>query len=451
MSGVPTGWASDRLKDVAAINAVALSAATDPDYEFDYLEVSNVDYHGVVDPNAIERLRFEDAPSRARRRVAAGSTVISSVRPNLQAVAFFADVPAHFVCSTGFNVVEPRPSMLAPQFAYYHLISENARQHFEAAATGVGYPAVGDKDFNAIAIPLPPFPEQQRIAAYLDASCATIDSAVAAKRWQLGTLDALRKTIIQRAVTRGISDDVVLESTGNAWMANIPRGWRLVCLKRIAEVQGGLTLGKQYEGSLIECPYLRVGNVQDGHLDLADVSVIELPASVAAGVQLRPDDVLMTEGGDLDKLGRGHLWKGEIPGCLHQNHIFALRCLRHKLKPMFLAHVTTSQYGRDYFEATGKQTTNLACTNATKVGEFPIPLPPLPEQETICIHLDAKLGEVKRIVAGIEAQIATLTAYRKSLIHEWVTGQRRLVGADFRAENIEQALAPDDAPPKSSP
>ena len=100
---------------------------------------------------------------------------------------------------------------------------------------------------------------------------------------------------------------------------------------------------------------------------------------------------------------------------------------------MFLAHVTASQYGRDYFEATGKQTTNLACTNATKVGEFPIPLPPLPEQATICAHLDAKLGELKRIVAGIEAQITTLTAYRKSLIHECVTGQRRVTEMDVRA------------------
>ena len=259
-----------------------------------------------------------------------------------------------------------------------------------------------------------------------------IDAAVAAKRRQLETLDALRKSTIQRAVTRGISPRVALESTGNAWMEQIPRGWKLVCLKRIAEIQGGLTLGKQYEGSLIERPYLRVGNVQDGHLDLEDVSVIELPASVAAGVELRPNDVLMTEGGDLDKLGRGHLWKGEIPGCLHQNHIFAVRCFLHKLKPMFLAYVTAAKYGRDYFEATGKKTTNLACTNANKVGEFPISLPPLPEQEAICAHLDEKLGEMNRIVTGIETQIATLTAYRKSLIHECVTGQRRISEADAR-------------------
>ena len=216
-------------------------------------------------------------------------------------------------------------------------------------------------------------------------------------------------------------------------MEQIPIGWKLVCLKRIAEIQGGLTLGKQYEGPLIERPYLRVGNVQDGHFDLEDVSVIELPADVAPGVELRPGDVLMTEGGDLDKLGRGHVWDGEILGCLHQNHIFAVRCFLHKLKPMFLAYVTAAKYGRDYFEATGKKTTNLACTNATKVGQFPIPLPGLAEQEAICAYLEKRLGEVKATVTGIQSQIATLTAYRKSLIHECVTGQRRITEADVRA------------------
>ncbi|MDP2895211.1 MAG: hypothetical protein Q8Q12_01460 [bacterium] len=85
MNHLPQEWNSDRLKDVATINAVSLPANTDPEYEFDYLEISNVDYYGVVDPKAIERLRYEDAPSRARRRVGKNNTVISSVRPNLQA------------------------------------------------------------------------------------------------------------------------------------------------------------------------------------------------------------------------------------------------------------------------------------------------------------------------------------------------------------------------------
>jgi len=122
---------------------------------------------------------------------------------------------------------------------------------------------------------------------------------------------------------------------------------------------------------------------------------------------------------------------GEIEGCRHQNHIFAVRCFRHKLLPEFLTYVTAATYGRDYFEATGKSTTNLASTNATKVGAFPIPLSLITEQEVICTYLDAKLSEMKSIVPGIEGQIATLVAYRKSLIHECVTGQRRVTEADL--------------------
>ena len=336
------------------------------------------------------------------------------------------------ICSNFIAKAECGPTVV-PLFAAYVLdaaYSSGLNGPHIQQTTGIQNLRVLDYLNTHVAFPLPP--EQQRIVVYLDTSCAAIDTAVAAKRRQLETLDALRKSTIQRAVTRGISDRAVLESTGNAWLDQVPRGWKLVCLKRIAEIRGGLTLGKQYEGRLIERPYLRVGNVQDGHLDLEDVSVIELPASVAEGVELRVDDVLMTEGGDLDKLGRGYLWKGEIQGCLHQNHIFAVRCFRHKLKPMFLAYVTAAKYGRDYFEATGKKTTNLACTNATKVGEFPIPLPVLPEQEAICSYLDEKLADVKRILSGIETQIITLIAYRKSLIHECVTGQRRITDADVK-------------------
>ncbi len=279
---------------------------------------------------------------------------------------------------------------------------------------------------------LPSFPEQQRIAAYLDASCVAIDAAVAAKRRQLETLDGLRRFIIQQAVTRGLDEAPTLRQTGNVWMVEIPKKWQLLSLKRVCEIHTGLTLGKVYTGPLTERPYLRVANVQGGHLDLSEVTTVEVPESVARGVGLRAGDVLITEGGDLDKLGRGTVWNGEIPECLHQNHIFAVRCFRHKLLPQFLTYLTASKYGRDYFEATGKRTTNLASTNSTKVGLFPIPLPKVTIQDAICRFIDDKLAEVKRIGDGIETQIDTLIAYRKSLIHECVTGQRQVSEEDIR-------------------
>jgi type I restriction enzyme S subunit len=386
---------------------------------------------GSIDTTSLQV--FEDVTS-GLTLFEAGDVLFAKITPCMEngKGAFVENLPTRYALgSTEFHVLRPSYAIDA-KFLYYYTFNPVFRGYAAENMSGAaGQKRVSSRFLKDTRLFLPSLSEQERIAAYLDMSCTAIDAAVAAKHHQLETLDALRKSIIQRAVTRGISARVALESTGNVWMEQIPYGWKLVCLKRIAEIQGGLTLGKQYEGALIERPYLRVGNVQDGHLDLADVSVIELPASVAEGVELRPDDVLMTEGGDLDKLGRGYLWKGEIPGCLHQNHIFAVRCFLHKLKPMFLAYVTAAKYGRDYFEATGKKTTNLACTNATKVGEFLIPLPELTEQEAICVHLDEKLGELKCIVSGIETQISTLTAYRKSLIHECVTGQRRILEVDL--------------------
>lgn len=115
MSVCALQFTCDRLKDVSDINASSLPANTDPDYQFDYLEISNVNYYGIVDPNDIERLRFEDAPSRARRCVLQSDTLISSVRPNLQAAAFIHDALSDFVCSTGFNVVRPSAVKVKPK------------------------------------------------------------------------------------------------------------------------------------------------------------------------------------------------------------------------------------------------------------------------------------------------------------------------------------------------
>ena len=106
MTNRSSNWSSDRLKNVALINGASLPANTDPDYEFDYLEILNVNYYGVIAPDAIEHLCYEDAPSRARRRVGRNNTVISSVRPNLQAVAYMPDGRSDLVCSTGFNVMQ---------------------------------------------------------------------------------------------------------------------------------------------------------------------------------------------------------------------------------------------------------------------------------------------------------------------------------------------------------
>lgn len=357
--------------------------------------------------------------------------------------AYVTNLPTRYAFgSTEFHVLRPSHGV-DPKFLYFFTFNPVFRAYAAENMSGAaGQKRVSSRFLKDIRIFLPPLPEQHRIAAYLNVSCAAIDAAVSAKRKQLETLDALRNATISKAVTFGLDPVVEMRETNNAWMQAIPIHWELLCLKRISEIQNGLTLGKDYEGPTIERPYLRVANVQNGHLNLEEITTIEVPLEVARRVELRPGDVLMTEGGDLDKLGRGTFWSGQIPDCLHQNHIFAVRCHRHKLLPKFLAYLTASKYGRDYFEATGKRTTNLANTNAKKVGLLPVPRPPIDEQNAICNFLEVKLAEVDQIVSNIESQISTLVSYRKSLIHECVTGQRRITDADLqRVQTHEQPAA----------
>ncbi len=432
LDNIPASWQVVALKralvEPLKYGATEPGDSTDPESPR-YLRITDFDSDGSLRADTFVSLPEEIA---SNYYLTDGDVLFARSGATVGKTFLFRDYPGR-ACFAGYLIrASTARRKLMPEFLSYYTKSPAYDAWKDSIFTQATIQNIGADKYARLPICLPPLEEQQRIAAYLDASCEAIDKAVAAKRSQLSTLDDLRKSIVQRVVTRGLSDRPNLKPTKNAWLDKLPIGWRLISLKRIAEVQGGLTLGKDYEGELIERPYLRVGNVQDGHLDLAEVSTLELPARVAATVELQPGDVLMTEGGDLDKLGRGHVWNGEIPGCMHQNHIFAVRCFKHKLRAMFLAHVTAAKYGRDYFEATGKKTTNPACTNATKVGEFPIPLPSLSEQDLICEYLEEKLGGLKKITTSIQAQIDTLTDYRKSLIHECVTGQRRISEADIK-------------------
>jgi type I restriction enzyme S subunit len=431
---LPKNWKADRLGKFADIIVSNVDKKTEDDEEpvllCNYVDV----YRNDRITSALSFMEATATPHEIAKFTVQKDDVVTtkdSESPlDIAIPSVVAEDIEGLVCGYHLAILRAdRRNLFGPYLAWLH-VSKTIRSHYEMNATGITRWAVGRKHFKTCPVPLPPLPEQQRIAAYLDASCAAIDRAVETKRKQLETLDALRKSIITPAVLAGLSKTRPMQETGNVWLSRIPRGWKVVALKRVSGTQTGITLGKTYEPPLIERPYLRAANVQDGFLDLEKITMIEIPVNLAARYELQAGDVLMTEGGDLDKLGRGFPWDGQISGCLHQNHVFAIRTNPRLLLPKFLAYVTASRYGRDYFEATGKRTTNLASTNSTKVGLFPIPLPSVEEQRIIVDHIDEKLDQARQVDATITSQITTLTAYRKSLIHECVTGKRRISDAD---------------------
>jgi type I restriction enzyme S subunit len=199
-------------------------------------------------------------------------------------------------------------------------------------------------------------------------------------------------------------------------------------LSDVARLQTGLALGKSNVINPVKLPYLRVANVQDGYFDLRTIKEVEVSQSEVQRYSLREGDVLFTEGGDADKLGRGAVWTGEVPHCLHQNHVFAVRVDPAFLLPAFLAAFSASSQGKTYFLGCSKQSTNLASINSTQLKAMPLPLPPVPEQREIVTILSAW----DRTIELTEKLIAAKRRRKAALMQRLLTGKVRL--RDFRDE-----------------
>ena len=306
--------------------------------------------------------------------------------------------------------------------------------------------------FKQIPTPCPPPEEQAAIARFLSWATNRLDRAIGAKRRIIALLQEQKQAIIHRAVTRGLDPSVPLKVSGIPWLGEIPEHWEVRRLKDVATVQTGITLGKDYGlVSTTLYPYLRVANVQSDRLDLRNVKHVAVPEVEAKRSTLMPGDVLMTEGGDIDKLGRGCLWSGEVEGCLHQNHVFAVRCCG-GLIPGFLVALMGSAHGRSYFQITAKQTTNLASTNSTTLKAFPLLLPESQEQRRILSFIDGETGHLSSAITDTEYGITFLREYRTRLIADVVTGKLDVREAAARLPEphnaFDEQLEPEEEEPE---
>jgi type I restriction enzyme S subunit len=303
-------------------------------------------------------------------------------------------------------------------------------------------------DMRTIMIPQPSTEEQIQIARYLDWQTAKINTFIKAKKKLIALLKEQKQNIINEAVTKGINPNVKMKDSGVEWLGEIPEHWETAPLKRFCIIQNGITLGGSYLGKdIVSKPYLRVANVQNGYFSLGNVKNIEIPQKDVKRYELNYGDVLVTEGGDLDKLGRGFVWESQIESCLHQNHIFAIRVQKDKLLPTFLSCVLNAKPGREYFTLKSKKTTNLASTNSSTVKAFILPHLGVKEQQEIVAFIEKETGLIERTIARTEREIELIQEYRTRLVSDVVTGKvdvRNVVIPDFEPVDVEPDAADED-------
>lgn len=167
-----------------------------------------------------------------------------------------------------------------------------------------------------------------------------------------------------------------------------PSHWVTEAFDEVAIVIGGVTKGRDLRGrETLTCQYLSVANVQRGYFKLDELKTIQIAKDELEKYKVAEGDLLITEGGDWDKVGRTAIWPGGIDDCLHQNHVFKARVPSDLLLNEWVELVFNSGIGRDYFAGASKQTTNLASINMTQLRSFPLPIPPTAEQKAILSRL----------------------------------------------------------------
>ena len=286
------------------------------------------------------------------------------------------------ICSTDVLPLQPKRNV-AREYVAYWLRSTNFLDYASRHATGTKMPRLGPSQLRKAPIPLPPLPVQERIAEILQKA----DSVRGKRQEALGLADA----ILSSAFIAMFGDP-----------RDNPQGFKVTPLGMLADVRSGVTKGRKLGSKeIVEVPYLRVANVQDGYLDLSEIKTIKVLPEDLGKYSLEDGDILMTEGGDPDKLGRGCIWRSEVEGCIHQNHVFRVRTDQSQLASGYLAALLRTQYAKEYFLRCAKRTSNLASINSTQVKAFPMPVPPITLQSKFVAAVEQWEQLHRRLTDGL--------------------------------------------------
>jgi len=359
-----SGWQLVPLGQViASAQSGFASGARDPNGVIQ-MRMNNVTTDGSLDWTSF--IRVPATPKQlAKYRLQPGDVLFNATNsPELVGkTTAFSGHAEPVVFSNHFVRLRVDGKRLDPWYLARWLTHQQQQRVFENLCTQwVNQASVRKDDLLSLRIPLPPLPEQKRIAAIL------------------AKADRLRRL---RRTARDLNDtylqSVFLEMFGDP--VSNPMGWEMKKLGTLGEVQGGLQLSRKRDTLELKAPYLRVANVYRDELDLSEIKMIGLTPNEFERVKLQKGDLLIVEGhGNINEIGRSALWDGSIENCVHQNHLIRMRVFPEFAHSIYLSRYINSSGGRDYFKRASHTTSGLNTISTGTVKSCPVPLPPLPLQ-----------------------------------------------------------------------
>lgn len=297
----------------------------------------------------------------------------------------------------GWLVLRDENNVFNKRFLYYYLSSPSTYQRFKNMAVGGVVNNLNSQMVRNVRVPLPPKVEQLKIVDILD----KISELITLRKQQLSKLDELVKARF-------------VEMFGDSILN--PMGWPESVLGTMADIVSGITKGRKVKDqNLLEVPYMAVSNVKDGYIDWTTVKTIMATEQEIDQYRLFPDDVLMTEGGDPDKVGRGAIIREPLKNCIHQNHIFRVRLNENLIIPIFFSEYLQQQKAKRYFLGCAKQTTGIASINMRQLRALPVLLPSVEMQEQFAAFVE----QTDKSKLTIQQSLDKLELLKKALMQKY--------------------------------
>jgi type I restriction enzyme, S subunit len=411
---IPEHWNVKRLKNMASCNDEALGENTSPDYEMEYVDISSVDLISGITHH--ENMIFDKAPSRARRKVKDGDTIISTVRTYLKSIAAIKEPPSNLIVSTGFAVIRPK-SKINPDYIGYLLQTEGFIGDVVSNSVGVSYPAINSTVLISLPVVEPTLEEQQSIAHFLDRKTSQIDALIAKKEALLEKLDEKRTALISHAVTKGLDPNVPMKDSGVEWLGEIPDHWNVKRLNFLAKRIGdGIHSTPEYVDNS-EYHFINGNNLIKGKIVINDsTKCVSKEEFNKYNLNLDKRTLLLSINGTI---GNVAFYKNE-PVMLGKSAAYIV--LNSDIEINFAYYFLLSQNTKNYFfdEVTGTTIFNLSLKSIKNIF---FTHSSLEEQKTIARYLERKTSEIDQQKVKVKEAITLLKEYRTALITNAVTGK----------------------------
>ncbi|QNK74539.1 restriction endonuclease subunit S [Variovorax sp. PAMC28562] len=473
------------LGEVADESVAQTGPATKAD--FAYVDIGSIDRERKTIATA-QAVSVDAAPSRAKQRLRSGDVLVSMTRPNLNAVAI---VPASLdgaIGSTGFHVL--RSKYMVPQYLYFLVQSQQFVDAMCAVVQGALYPAVRPSDINAFVIRAPSLAEQTRIVDKLEELLSDLDAGVAELKAAQKKLAQYRQSLLKAAVEGRLTEawraqhgpETDSEESGAQLLARIlrerrarweakqltkfkaqgkapPKGWQDKYEEPAAPSITGqyaipmgwtwatvdqLSVEQKYGSSAKTAetdsgvPVIRMGNIQDGDLDLNKLKYLPTAHDEFPALFLVDGDMLFNRTNSPELVGKSAVYRSQISPCSYASYLIAVR-FSPSVIPELVAGYINSGFGRQWVKSVVTQQVGQANVNGTKLAALTMPLPPFEEQ----VEIARVLSEQQMLAAEQSVNVAYAlrqsAAQRKNILQSAFSGQ--LVPQDPNDEPASVLLA----------